>query len=176
VWSPVDMCFNCGTVNSYDSQNSNYKVAYDNGEVEHLHLDDEKMEAIDSRTLPDKGCDFRPRECFFRNGHERTRSNVSKSTKHPHDASSTVWLNSSSSSHEDVVDVLGKNDSQGQSAILDEISGHFDNRIVPPTGAVKGKSKRPVPKASPKKSSDINVVDENTSIVTRSRSTRARRT
>lgn len=30
------------------------KITYDNGNVELLHLEDEKWEAIDSRTSPDK--------------------------------------------------------------------------------------------------------------------------
>ncbi|XP_020260052.1 sister chromatid cohesion protein PDS5 homolog A isoform X2 [Asparagus officinalis] len=174
LWSPVDLCFSSGTVNSHDSQSSSYKITYDNGNVELLHLADEKWEVIDSRTSPDKACDFQPRECFFRNDRKKDSTNVSKSAKESKDESPTVWLDSSSNRHEDAMDVLGQSDSQGQSAILDELNGRFDHRCFPSAGANNGKSKRSMPKASLKKSSNINIVDENTSMLTR-RSTRLRR-
>lgn len=138
LWSPIDMRFHSGTVDSYDSQNSNCKIIYDNGNIELVHLEDEKWEAIDSN---EKACDFQPRQC---------------------------------NRHGEAIDVLERSDSQGHSAIMDGINGDSDNRTVAYIGAAKRKSKRAMSKAALKETSDVNIVGENASKVTR-RSTRARR-
>lgn len=171
LWSPTDMCFNSGTVNSYDSENSSYKVSYDNGEVELLSLEDERLKEMTNHAPSlAKGCNFQPKEW---EGRDEVLSNIFDSEKQPHD--SIICLSSSTSSHVDVVDVPRDSDSQNGSAKFGERKEKFDNDAVFSTGVVKGKSKRSMPSDALKKKSRVNEANESTSIVTRSRSMRARR-
>ncbi|KAM0947386.1 putative sister chromatid cohesion protein Pds5 [Dioscorea sansibarensis] len=52
LWSPLDKCFSSGTVSSYDSQNKSYKIKYDNGNVELLHLENEKWKVVSDDEPP----------------------------------------------------------------------------------------------------------------------------
>ncbi|XP_020105522.1 sister chromatid cohesion protein PDS5 homolog A isoform X1 [Ananas comosus] len=61
LWSPIDLCYSSGTVDSYDSQNSNFKIVHDNGDIELVRLEDERWEAIDNTTSEEKDMpNFRP--------------------------------------------------------------------------------------------------------------------
>ncbi|KAL5704355.1 hypothetical protein ACHQM5_022795 [Ranunculus cassubicifolius] len=44
LWSPIDKCYNSGSIDGFDSENSSHTVCYDNGEVELLRLVNEKWE------------------------------------------------------------------------------------------------------------------------------------
>lgn len=173
LWSPADKCFNSGTVESYDSENSNYKVSYDNGLAELLSLEDERWNENNSTPSLDKGCNFQPKECLFREGRDEVLPNIFDPEKQPHD--SIICLSSSTSSHGGVFDVPGGSDSQNGSATFDERKEKFDKDSVFPTGVGKGKSKRSLPSDALKKKSRMSSVNESTGIVTRSHSTRARR-
>ncbi|XP_039137720.1 sister chromatid cohesion protein PDS5 homolog A isoform X2 [Dioscorea cayenensis subsp. rotundata] len=52
LWSPLDKCFSSGTVSSYDSQNNSHKINYDNGNVELLHLENEKWKVVSDDEPP----------------------------------------------------------------------------------------------------------------------------
>ncbi|MQL75525.1 hypothetical protein Taro_007906, partial [Colocasia esculenta] len=51
LWSRANKCFYAGTINEYDSKNRTHKVIYDNGNMEILHLQNEKWE-ITNNTPP----------------------------------------------------------------------------------------------------------------------------
>ncbi|XP_010912048.2 sister chromatid cohesion protein PDS5 homolog B isoform X2 [Elaeis guineensis] len=146
VWSPIDMCYNSGMVDSYDSQNGNYKITYDNGDVELAHLEDERWEAIDDATLIEKDmCNFQPRN----------------------------WSGLSGSSLEDVTRFIQDDTNEERSTTLDERTGNSNKTASSSTGVVKGKSKRPVPAVAVKKSAVSDVVDESICIARRTRARRA---
>ncbi|KAG9444024.1 hypothetical protein H6P81_015364 [Aristolochia fimbriata] len=46
MWSPLDKCFYSGIINDFNSKNSTHKVTYDNGDVERVHLANEKWEIV----------------------------------------------------------------------------------------------------------------------------------
>ncbi|XP_008785877.2 sister chromatid cohesion protein PDS5 homolog A [Phoenix dactylifera] len=146
VWSPIDMCYNSGMIDSYDSQNSNHKITYDNGDVELVHLEDERWEAIDDATLLEKDtCNFQPRD----------------------------WSGLSSSSLEDVTCVIRDDANEERPTTQGERTGNSDRIASSSTGVGKGKSKRPVPAVAVKKNAVSDVVDESICIARRTRARRA---
>lgn len=165
LWSHINKCFNSVAVTSYDSQRSNHKVTFGNGDIELLHLGDEKWEAEESRELSDKGCDVLHKAL---NDRKRGNSNDSEIAKQDEDPSVC--------SREEGLDSFRKSNSQCQSANLDENNENFINGIVPCNGTSNGKGKKLVPKSSSKKRPALNVVHENTSSIATRRSTRLRKT
>ncbi|GLJ40362.1 hypothetical protein SUGI_0830400 [Cryptomeria japonica] len=70
VWWPVDRRFNSGTLNEFDPANKTHKIEYDDGEVELLHLGNERWEVITNRQkdalkFPAKGRKGKQRKLCF---------------------------------------------------------------------------------------------------------------
>lgn len=146
VWSPIDMRYNSGTVDSYDSQNSNYKITYDKGDVELVHLEDKRWEAIDDATLLEKDtCSFQLRDPS----------------------------GSSTSSLEVLTGVIGDDTNEARSTSMDERVGNSKRIVSSSTAIGIGKRKRPVPAVAAKKRAMSNVVDESICIAQRTRARRA---
>ncbi|XP_073000395.1 sister chromatid cohesion protein PDS5 homolog B isoform X2 [Typha latifolia] len=167
LWSPIDMCYSSGTVDSYDSQNSMHKIAYDNGELELLRLEDEKWEVIDDTLLLDKEkSNFQPGD---RKNHRKTLSGCSMPELLLHKKSSTPWweksVSTSSSLHE-VIDDSEHSGIEKRSSILSERKNK--NRKLSSTGKGFVKGKRSLPSVTAQQCSVSNEAKETTGNVRRS--------
>ncbi|KAJ0969546.1 hypothetical protein J5N97_022423 [Dioscorea zingiberensis] len=158
LWSPLDKCFSSGTVSSYDSQNDSYKINYDNGSVELLHLENEKWKVVsDDQSSGDKDVpNSRPRDRI--DGENMLSTSDSEPTEKQQSKFSTMLI-SSSGSLDDVCDDAFGEDSQKHSNILERKVGRPCEKMISYTGFATRRSKRLMQSMPSGKNSESTIVD-----------------
>ncbi|XP_077248838.1 ARM repeat superfamily protein isoform X2 [Tasmannia lanceolata] len=171
LWSPIDKCFQSGTIHEFDSQNSTHKITYDNGEVERLCLANEDWEVISNSSLLGKGpSKFLPKERECQQGRLTNSAEQSKLEEAEPSAYCDFEMGSSGCL-EEAVETFGLKVAQQQTVLSEKRNGNLDKETIssvmePCKGKRKGALK-PSVSAKTNAKSGSEVINENTAVIVR---------